>query len=144
MPANNTAPKWFIIVCIVAIIWNLLGVMAFTTGPVMNTEALNQLPLDQQQAYNDMPFWAKLAFAIAVFSGTLGSAALLLKKPMAKALLIMSLIGVIVQMFHAYFIGNSWEVFGPGGAIMPAMIVLFAIYLILLANKAQQSQWLKP
>ena len=139
---SNEPPKWFTVTAIVLCIWNLLGVMAFIMGPTLNDSALAALPEVQQQMYLDTPLWAVIAFAIAVFAGTLGCVFLALKKCIAKPLLIASLVSVLVQMFHAYFISNSWQVFGPGGAIMPAMVIAIAIYLVILTNKAQRSGWI--
>jgi len=86
--------------------------------------------------------WATIAFACAVFGGALGSLALLMKKVLSEPLFILSLTGVAVQMFHSFFISNSFAVFGPGGAIMPAMVVIVAIALVRLAGKAKTNNWL--
>jgi hypothetical protein len=45
-------------------------------------------------------------------------------------------------MFHSFFLSESFEVYGPGSAIMPIMVILIAIYLVWLANKAQKNSWL--
>jgi len=52
-----------------------------------------------------------------------------------------SLAGIIVQNINSFFFANSWEVFGPEGAIMPVMVIAFAIYLITLAKKAKANGW---
>jgi len=72
----------------------------------------------------------------------LGSAALFIRKAFALVLFIISLMAVAVQMFHSFFISNSFEVFGPGGLIMPVMVVTIAIALIGLANMAKTKQWI--
>ena len=84
-----------------------------------------------------------MAFAFAVFNGALGCLLLILNRALAKVILIISLLAVLVQMFHAYFISNAWEMFGPGGAIMPVMVIIVAIYLVWLSNMAIQKSWLK-
>jgi len=48
---------------------------------------------------------------------------------------------VLVQMFHSFFMSNSFEVFGPGGAVMPVMVMLIAIYLVWLSKRAQAQGW---
>lgn len=123
-----TPPKWFTVVTVLALIWNLMGVMAF---------------FQQQGTTPATPIWVIMAFAFAVFGGTLGCLLLMLKKALAKIILLVSLISVIVQMFHAYYISNAWEMFGPGGAIMPVMVIIVAIYLVWLSDKALQNFWLK-
>ncbi len=143
--ANNnkhTIPKWFNIVAILALVWNLMGVMAFVGQMMMTPEMMAKLPQAEQDIYTSTPLWATIAFACAVFCGAFGSLALLMKKTLAEPLLILSLLGVTIQMFHAFVISNSFEVFGPSGAIMPTMVVAVAIVLVQLANKAKSNHWL--
>ena len=121
-------PKWFTVVAVLALIWNLMGVMAF---------------IQDQSTTQTTPILVTIAFALAVFGGTLGCLLLILKRALARLFLIISLISVLIQMFHAYLISNAWEVFGPGGAIMPVMVIIIAIYLVWLSKVATQNSWLK-
>ena len=139
---KNSIPKWFTIAAAFALVWNLLGVMAFVGQMTMTDEMMAQLPQTEQELYAAIPIWATIAFACAVFGGALGSLALLMKKSLAQPLLILSLVGVVIQMFHAFFISNSFEVFGPGGAIMPVMVMIIAIALVLFVGKAKANNWL--
>ena len=139
---NSTAPRWFSIVAIVALIWNLLGVMAYIMQVTMNPETYAALPEAQRTLLESTPAWATAAFAIAVNGGALGSLALVLKKSWAVPLLMLSLLGVVVQMFHSFFISNSFEVFGPGGMIMPIMVMAIAIYLVFLSRQAKDQDWI--
>jgi hypothetical protein len=143
MQGSVTPPKWFNIVASIAIIWNLLGVIAFVMGPALNDNTLVALSEAERDLYLATPLWATIAFGVAVFAGALGCIALLAKKSIAKPILTLSLIAVIVQMFHAYFISDSWEVFGPGGAIMPLMVIIIAIYLVMLSVKALKKGWIR-
>ncbi|MFT4930016.1 MAG: hypothetical protein ACI8WB_006151 [Phenylobacterium sp.] len=142
MPENSQAPRWFMITVILAVLWNLLGVLAFVGQMMMTPEMLAELPQAQQDLYTATPTWANMAFGLAVFGGTLGCLALLIKKSWALHLLVISLGAVGVQMFHAFFMSNSFEVFGPGGLIMPVMVVTVAIALIWLTIKAKREQWI--
>ena len=101
------------------------------------------MPEAEQLLYNSIPIWATIAFAFAVFGGTLGCVGLLMRKTIAKYILLLSLIGVLVQMFHSLFVINSIAVYGPGAAVMPFMVIIVAIYLVFLANQAQSKGWLK-
>lgn len=139
---ENSIPTWFTIAAAFALIWNLMGVMAFVGQMTMTPEMMAELPPAEQKLYTSIPLWATIAFACAVFGGALGSLALLMKKSVAQPLLILSLAGVAIQMFHAYVISNSFEVLGPSGAIMPAMIVIIAIVLVSLAGKAKTNHWI--
>ncbi len=134
-------PKWFMIVAAVLLVWNLLGVMAYIVQVMMSPEALAALPQEQRQLYENTPAWATAAFAVAVNFGALGCVLLLLRKNLAGLFLQLSLAGVLVQMFHSFFMSKSFEVFGPGGLVMPVMVIVIAIYLVVLAAKAKMRRW---
>ena len=135
------APRWFTVVAALALVWNLLGVMAYIMQVTMSPEALAALPQEQRQLYENTPTWATAAFAIAVNGGALGCVLLILRKNLAGIFLSLSLAGVLVQMFHAFFMTNSIEVLGPAGLVMPIMVLIIAIYLVFLAAKAKTNRW---
>ena len=135
------APTWFMVVAVVLFIWNLLGVMAYVMQVTMSPETLAALPEQQREMYANIPTWATAAFAIAVNGGVLGCLLLILKKNLAGLFLQLSLAGVLVQMYHAFFISNNLEVFGPGAMVMPVMVIVIAIYLVTLAAKAKARKW---
>lgn len=142
MSEKTAVPVWFWIVAIVALIWNLMGAMAYIDQMSMTPEVLAALPDEQRVLYETVPAWATGAFAIAVFGGVLGCLLLLLKKKLAITLFIISLLGVLVQMFHSFFMTNSFEVFGPGGLIMPIMVIIIAILLIWFSKTAKTKDWI--
>jgi len=143
MTEQIETPKWFSVTAIIALVWNLLGVMAFISHIMMTSEMLAELSQAEQQLYNNTPLWATIAFALSVCAGALGSLALLFKKTIAGQLLILSLISVLVQMFHSFFIIDSMAVYGPGGLVMPIMVIIIAISLVFLAKNANKNGWLE-
>ena len=136
-------PSWFTVVTILALAWNGLGVGAYIAQVTMSPEAFSALPEAQRTLMENTPAWATGAFAIAVFGGALGSLALLIRKSWAVPLLAVSLLAIAVQMYHSFFISNSFEVFGPGGLVMPLMVVVVAVYLLTLARNASNRGWIK-
>lgn len=144
MTSTSTKPAtWFWIVSAIALVWNLMGVMAYVTQMTMTPEALQALPENERALYNTLPMWATAAFTLAVWGGTLGCMLLLLRRKLATLVLIASLIGIVIQMYHSLFISNSIEVYGPGGMIMPIMIIVIAIFLVWLSRKATANGWMK-
>ena len=103
-------------------------------------EAMDQA---QREVFEGIPAWATAAFAIAVFSGTLASIGLLVRKKWARPLFIVSLVAVIIQFAHWLFISNAVEAFGPSTYGMPIVVVLIGIYLIFFAKKGIEKGWLK-
>ena len=135
-------PVWFWVIGGVAVVWNALGVMAFIMQTTMSPDALAALPEKERALYETFPIWALIAFAAAVFGGLGGSIALLLRRSLASTLFIVSLIGVVIQMAYNFLIAETMDVYGPGAAVMPAMVLLFAIFLLWFANSAKSKGWL--
>lgn len=134
-------PHWFKVAAILALVWNLLGVMAFVGHIMMTPEMIAELPIAEQALYSSVPLWATIAFTIAVFAGALGSVALLMKKRICYHLFMVSLIAVIVQMYHSFFMSNSFEVYGPGGTVMPIMVIVIALLLVRFSAKGKDNNW---
>ncbi|MEP1032735.1 hypothetical protein [Ekhidna sp.] len=135
-------PTWFWVVSVIALIWNLMGVGAYLSQAYTPDDVIAQMEQAMQDLINQTPAWATAAFAIAVWGGALGSLLLLLRKGLAYIVLIISFLGIVVQMFYNFFMSNSMEVYGPGGAVMPIMVLLIGIGLIFLAKKGKSAGWL--
>ena len=136
-------PGWFAALAIVALIWNLLGVMAFIMQVTMSPEALAALSEPEQELYRALPTWALAAFGAAVIGGALGCLALAIRSRFAVPLLAVSLLGVAAQMTYSFFLSKTFEVYGPGGMVMPIMIVIVAVFLLWLAIHAGRRGWLR-
>jgi hypothetical protein len=52
------APKWFVPVSVVALLWNLLGCFAYLRNVTMSPAAIAALPADEQTMFRDFPVWA--------------------------------------------------------------------------------------
>ncbi len=134
-------PRWFWVMSLLALVWNLLGVMAFTNQMMMTPEMLALMSQPEQDLFNATPVWVNTAFAGGVFGGALGSVFLLMKKAWAVPLFLLSFISVAMQMSYAFFMSHSFEVFGPGGMIMPIMVLAIAFALIMFSIKAKKAGW---
>lgn len=139
---STKVPTSFWVISSLAFVWNLMGVMAYIMQAYMSPESLAAMPEAEQALYINMPAWATGAFAIAVFGGALGSLLLLFRKRLAISILILSLLGVLVQMAHNFFLSKSFEVYGPGGMIMPVMVIVVAFALVWYARMASAKSWL--
>ena len=140
MSNSSTKPTViFWIISIVALLWNIMGVIAYLSQAYITDEALTLLPEAEQAWYNNVPAWVTAAFAIAVFAGTLGSIALLLCKKWAVTLFVMSLIGVVVQSIYSFFIQNYVEITGIK-AVMPTVVILIALFLVWYSNKLSKQR----
>lgn len=142
MSYQRKPTKLFWLISTLALIWNLIGVFNYLTQAFMTDEILASLPQDQQLIYQEVPAWVTAAFAIAVFSGTLGALLMLLKKKIATTFFILSFIGIISQMSHGLLINENTDSYGPMGLIMPFMIISIGGYLIWYSKKAAEYTWL--
>jgi hypothetical protein len=141
--STTNPPRSFWIISGVALVWNLMGVMAYLMQAYMTDEAIAALPAAERALYENVPSWAVGAFAIAVFGGALGCILLLLRRRIAMPVLVGSLLGILVQMYHSFFIANSIEVYGPGKTIMPIMVIVIGAGLVWYVNSASQKGWLR-
>ena len=132
----------FWVISSIALVWNLMGVFNYLDQAFMTDKILETLPKEQQILYQDVPAWVTAAFAIAVFSGTLGSLLLLLKKKIASTFFIISFLGIMGQMSYGLLIDQNSDSYGPMGIAMPIMIIAFGGYLIWYSRKANEHRWL--
>ena len=140
---TNKPATWFWVVSAIALVWNAMGVIAYIAQVTMSAEALQALPENERVLLQSIPTWATVAFAIAVWGGVLGSALLLMRKTWAAPVFIVSFLGILIQIVHSFFMSNSIEVYGPGGMVMPVMVLVFGAFLIWFSRKATENGWLK-
>lgn len=132
----------FWVISSIALVWNLMGVFNYLDQVFMTDKVLETLPKEQQILYQDVPAWVTAAFAIAVFSGTLGSLLLLLKKKIATTFFIISFLGIVGQMSYGLLIDQNSDSYGPMGIALPIIIIAFGGYLIWYSRKANEHRWL--
>ncbi len=141
--AQLRTPKWFWIASVFLLIWNLMGILNFFQHLTITEEVLQAMPENQRVLYSDFPLWTKFAFALAVFGGTAGSLALLLKKKIAHPLFIASLVGVIAQMSHSISIAQEMGDDGNWIIIMTVLLIVIGTLAIWISKYSSQKQWLK-
>jgi hypothetical protein len=137
--ASNKPITAFWIITVVALLWNIMGVLAYLGQAFMTEEALSLLPEADQLYYNNVPAWVTAAFAIAVFGGTIGCIALFLRKKIALLLFILSLLGILTQSTYTFFIQDYVEITGKNIG-MPITIIIFAAFLIWFSMDSQKKE----
>lgn len=142
MSARSLLFKWTKGITLFAIIWNLMGVAAFLMHATMSDKAINLLPEAEKALYTGIPAWYTAAFTIAVFGGLLGSVLLFFRKKIAVTVLILSLMGILLQMYYNFFISKSLEVYDPGSMIMPILVIAIAVFLVWYARKLNSNGYL--
>ena len=141
---NEKKPAvWFWIISAVALLWNLLGVMAFVMQLTMSDEAKAKLPELEQTMYASIPSWYMPAFGLAVVAGALGCLCLLLRKKLALLLFILSLIGIAAQQLYMFGLSDIGKSMNGAQLGMTLSIPVIAVLVLLLAKSAGSKGWLR-
>lgn len=142
-PPQNI-PKWFWVIAVSALIWNLMGFVIFY-GETFQQEALIVgFEPDQQEWMRSTPRWIYVVFGFSVGTGILGSLLLLAKKKTSLPLFLVSFIAVLIQMIYTMLIAGGLEVMGPSGAIMPCVVIFLAAAWLGFAFQFLRKGWLGP
>jgi hypothetical protein len=138
----NTPPGWFKVVAIVALLWNLLGCLAFASDLSLSPDDVAKLSASQQALYAARPVWAVVATGFAVIGGALGCVGLLLRKKWAIILFALSLLGILVQDFGLFALAGGAKLAGPAAVAMQAVVLVIGVWLLVFSRKSAARGWL--
>ncbi len=128
--SDDDGVHWsFWLIGVIGLLWNAAGSANFFAQT--NPDVLSQMSPQSRAIVELQAGWARAAFGIAVFGGTIGCLLLLLRKPLAYYFFVASLAAMFVQMI--WTMGNARDA-GLGGfefvmyVIMPLAIAVFLIW----------------
>ena len=136
----NRPPIWFIVVIAVALLWNVLGLLAVLADLRLSAADIAALSAQQQALYKARPLWSVGASIVAVVGGTLGCLALLLRKRAALVLLYASLLGVVLQDVGIFVVAGAAKVANPVPFILQGIVLVVSIGLVFLGRLAGQAR----
>ena len=138
----TAAPRWFVPVAVLALLWNALGCAAYLSDVTITPADLANMSADQQALYAARPAWAISATAFAVWGGAAGCVGLIVRKAWALPILVASLLGVIVQDVALF--GLARAVVTPPAAVygLQGLVLVVAIALVWLARRAKAQGWI--
>ena len=122
----------FWIFAAVGLLWNLMGCLNYIMQA--NADVVAQMPELYQAIIAARPAWATAAFAIAVFGGAVGCILLLLRRRVASAAFVVSLIAIAG---HSVF---TLRVAGVTPSLV--LVVLVGVALLWYTSIARRSGWL--
>ncbi len=122
----------FWIFAAVGLLWNLMGCLNYIMQA--NADVVAQMPELYQAIIAARPAWATAAFAIAVFGGAVGCILLLLRRRVASAAFVVSLIAIAG---HSVF---TLRVAGVAPSLV--LVVLVGVALLWYTSIARRSGWL--
>lgn len=125
-------PALFWVISIVALLWFVMGSLAYITSHSYTAEML--IPIYGEEGTRiilERPSWQVAVWAMAVFGGLIGSIGLLLRKTWSKFLFMASLIGALAYDVWAFTSGYFAHSTGFDkfiflmAVIMPAFLIWF-------------------
>lgn len=134
-------PKWFKPVAILALIWNLIGLLAWVIDFTVTPELIAQMSEAQQAIYQARPGWLWMATGVAVVAGTLGCAGLIMKRTWSMFMLILSMLGLIVQDFAIIAVIHPVAPVGVDVMGMQSVVFVIGVALIYLSRKMNREGW---
>ena len=139
----HDTPRWFRPVAIVALLWNLLGCLAFLSDALLSADDVAKLSAAQQALHAARPPWSIIGTAVAVWGGALGSLALATGRRWASPLLAASLAGVLVQDIWLFGLSTAAGGAGPAAFVLQGLVLVVAVALVMLGRRASGQGWLK-
>lgn len=141
---NRQPPGSFWVISLLMLIWNGIGCFQYFALTTAGDEQLGAMFSPAEQAiFETTPAWATGAFAIGVFGGLSGAIAILGRKTWARALFIISLIGVVIQHFWTFALSGYFEITPVTTAIFPILVIVVGIFEIWYSGNATKRGWLR-
>lgn len=137
MSVSTKPGKGFCVIAVLALLWELMGVVSFLLQDRMaTTEA--QIALQAQS-----PAWINLLYALAVFSGALGALLLVMRRRAAALLFLLSFIAAALQFGGVFAFTDALALLGGSSVVFPVIVVLVGIALWLYARRCASRGWLR-
>jgi hypothetical protein len=146
MDTKTKPNKSFLIIGILALLWNIMGLFqfimaAFMQDTMLETYGETYTP-QQMELFLNTPSWYYVVFGICTITGVLASFALLLKKKIAVLLFLLSLITVLEVQGYWILGTQAIELLGTEAIIMPMLVIVTSIFLYFYCKGARQNNWL--
>jgi hypothetical protein len=135
-------PSWFYIVAVLALLWNVAGLLAVVADLQLSAADIAALPPEQQAVYAARPLWSVIGSVVAVAAGTLGCLLLLMRKRWATLLLGLSLAGVVIQDLGIFVVARAAKTGDITPLVLQSLVLVIAVALLLFARRAHARAWL--
>jgi hypothetical protein len=136
MTTTNKPGTAFWIISVIALIWNIIGVIMYLIQAFMTDDMKALLPETEREMYENKPAWATAAFAVAVFAGLIGAIGLLMRKKWTTTLFVLSLIGILAHQVYIFFISGAMDVASASLLVMPIMVTFIGVFLVWYSKKS--------
>ena len=137
---SSTVPAWYWIIAIAALLFEGTGALLFINSLMLDPATL---PLDQRAIYDASPQWMTFASGVAIGAGVIGAVGLLLRRRFAELALLVSLLGIVVQISGLFLVRQLRELTPEDHLIVPVVILFLAYGFWQSAKLARRRGWLQ-
>ena len=138
--ASQPLAKWFWFGAVGVLLFMLVGVAGYLATVMTPIE---QMPADRQAVMTAMPGWQTAVYAVAVWSGLVGAALLLMRRKLAVPMLLVSLLGAIGTFLPFAVTAAVRELATEGDAIAAIIVIGLCWTSFWFARHSQQRGWLR-
>ena len=146
MSSKFSKNKSFLIIGILALLWNIMGLFQFIMAAFMQDIMLKTYSetytAQQIELFLNTPSWYYVVFGICTITGVVGSIGLLFKKKIAVPFFLVSLLTVLVVQGFWILGTQAIALLGMEAVVMPMIVVVTSIFLYFYSKGAQQNNWL--
>ena len=135
-------PAWYWIVSVIALLWMMIGLASLVMDFLMDEATLMQMSAPQRELYETRPQWIFLVYALAIFSGLLGTLGLLMRQRWSLPVLVVSLLAALVQFGYTLFVMDAIGLIGAAAALpFPLLIIAIGVFLVWFSRHARVQGW---
>lgn len=145
--STKTKPhKSFLIIGILALLWNIMGLFQFILAAfmqdIMQETYLETYTAQQMELFLNTPTWYYVVFGICTITGVAASIALLLKNKIAVPFFLVSLLSVFVVQGFWILATKAIELLAMEAIVMPMIVIVTSIFLYFYSKGARENNWL--
>ena len=138
MTTSQKITTWFWVLGVLLLIWNGMGALEYLNNVLVTPGEMAMKSEAERNLIEMTPSWVTSAFALAVWGGLMAAILMLLRKAFAHLMFMASLFGAVVQMCYNFFIAGAYDIYGPEGLLMPAMIIIIGVYSIYFTGQCKE------
>ena len=131
---------WYMPAAIISVLFMGLGCIMYLMHVFADPATM---PLDQRAAYEAEPVWVTGAFAVAVWIGLIGTALLVVKRRLAEAALLVSLVAVLVWLAGLLVVSGLRENMSANDLLVAIVITAITWTIFWFARHPRQRGWLR-
>ncbi len=139
MARTAATPKHLWIIGIVALLWNLMGILDYLMTQTKNADYMAKFTQEQLDFFYGLPMWFEAFWALAVWGSLAASVLLLLRNRFAVPVYAGAFVSMVITSVYSYGFANGIDLMGVGGFLFS--LAIFAISLALwLYSKAMAAR----